>query len=504
MTIDSGVEKTSADAQGAADASVLPDAHILDADLMDAGFMDADLTDAATSVDAGFTDAAQPDSGYHICPQAPRTADELQIAVNSDCASPTGLSGFQAVLWISSLSGDSWNSRVLSSTNTSKGDEIWAEIYNELALNDRLGSAADVTVQNTGPTAPSLALSWRPNGSTGDYESFGADHFARGDDELLCEMTHTAIDVDGDSLNHSLELEINGSAQGRQNFSNNTTLPALIDHTLITQASTAAISCIGTAQDTDGATNSGRVDQSVCDKTYLSFDHQNDGVSLVTTSSQYSNFYLAGTGTIEAWVLWDGTRRNGRIYSRIGTNSTIHIEHLYFDGSTRQVRAELRIANPSNDHGVMANSSMIVLEPFVWTHVAAVWTSGTVSPMDEKFQMFVNGVAAGAPVSMPFSPNQGDGDPTLGYNAVSPMTLLSSFPGAISHFRISNTEKYPRGNTPSRNYGPESDTIVFFPLNEAAGLNIRGEDALGFDRLGFLIPNTMGANLWTSERCLFQ
>lgn len=181
---------------------------------------------------------------------------------------------------------------------------------------------------------------------------------------------------------------------------------------------------------------------------------------------------LTDNVTMECWVRWNGTSATGNLIMYNGNGSFNGYGLYLLPGMSGQVDF---LAG-----GVSLTSTLYLLTPNVWTHLALRRNAGT-------WRLIVNGVQQGW--SAATNPNVPG----------SPGTLVgASFPGDIDEFRVWNTALptatilgnfQQAANSSHPNY---ANLIAYYPMNEGAGQTTA--DVIGGNTMTLGATNAVGAD----------
>jgi len=472
------------DAMMNADSGEQPDSAILDSGM---------LPDVAM-LDSGMHPDAMVDSGVWaiICPENPRTDDELYVIENSDCALSMGTSN----LPLPPQAGVQWH-RIrdtvtsthqdpLTTAQTQKEDQISATVtYQSGSV--PLVVTPEVTIENSPPGMPNF--SFRREIPVIGFVPYSANEFARTDDTVKCMMDAPASDADLDPLSYYLTLQ--PPASTARSSSSTTTHDIAVEQTLsvINPGANDVVSCTASVLDTDNALTSSTTRVEFCEKEYTTFSG-----SEYIQFNENSVFNLNPTGTMEAWVYWQGGQtQNAFIYHRWWPANA---DHQFGVNSLGQLFGVLsgKVGAMSLETTVLTASSPTIEED-KWTHVAMTWA---VSSAGGSIYLFINGEQI-ASRSLMWNQITAGGVPTLGSGRG-----VNSLFGTIASFRISSTVRYHHNVdfTPDRNYGFDADTKIFIPLDEGsptANVTATQTDGMGGSTT---VQSTTNTSLWATERCI--
>jgi len=523
--VDAGAQPDAetADSGEYADAEIIDSGMHLDAAMNDSGMhTDAAMNDSGMHLDAAMndsgmhSDAAMIDSGMHsdaatldsgsglwavICPENPRTDDSLYVVENLDCASSTGITNLPlpplaVVQWRRRRNtGLSNHQDPLTADQTQKGDQISATVTYLLG-NVPSVVTPEVTIENSPPGMPHSSLRRlviTPNSIPGQsFMSYSENSFAKGDDTVKCLMDGPTTDADSDPLNYYLTLQLPGPV--RTSSQSATTHDIAIEQTLniANPSPTDFMSCIASVRDSSNAITSSTTRVEFCEKEYATFSG-----SQYIEFAEHSGFRIENTGTMEAWVYWQGGQtQSAIIYSRWWSNNSN--TQLAIDPQGQLYGILSRLVLPSLEIYTTVTDPSDTIDLEKWTHVAMTWDS------NGSMYLFINGerkAEESLQAMGPSLPLSSGGPPLLG---TAPGRSFDSFFGSITSFRISSTVRYDHNVdfTPDRNYGFDADTQVFIPLDEGsptANVTATQRTSMGGTAT---FQSTSNTSLWSTERCL--
>ncbi|MDP2313448.1 MAG: LamG-like jellyroll fold domain-containing protein [Pseudomonadota bacterium] len=331
-----------------------------------------------------------------------------------------------------------------------KGDEVYVVATPDDGEDAGTALASSsVTILNTAPTAPVVAV------SPTDPEDA---------DDLVCDLVTPSTDADGDSLSYTYAWELDGSDAGIASD----TVPA---------ASTAAgdaWTCVVVAEDGDDVSTEATDSVSITGAcAALDFDGSDDYVNLPTFSGLSSYTY-------ELWVDAD-SRPSGSEAMLVGTTC----------GQFLWTSTGFHINNfPSCNGGGSAYANWGISYaswPAGWTHIAMVVSSST------SAALFVDGTRVASVTLTSDSPSstQHGG---VGGGRVNGSGTNYFLDGRIAGVRISNTARYASSFTPESIFTADSSTVALYAMDEGMGTTLTDSSGNGQD-------GTVVGATWTTGDC---
>ena len=200
-----------------------------------------------------------------------------------------------------------------------------------------------------------------------------------------------------------------------------------------------------------------------------------DAVTDALTFSSSSSLEFGGEWTVEAWVYLTGS--TGGIFSK-GSGLT---------GSSEQKRFAVASAVPvatlsTDDEDVLIVTGTASAPTGEWVHIA--WVG-----RDDRLRTYINGDSAGS--------EEGKVDllDSSGSGALGAMQGLgvTAFTGYLSDVRISEKAQYTSSFSPSATLGSDSDTVVYWPLDEGTGSSVRSDPGS--------VTATLSGATWAKAPC---
>ena len=331
----------------------------------------------------------------------------------------------------------------------SKADRVYvvATASDGSASSAGLSSAA-VTIRNTAPTTPVVAISPTDPQNT---------------DDLVCDVVTPSTDADGDIVSYSYAWDVDGLDAGIASD----TVPA--SDTTVGDAWT----CTVAADDGDDVSADATDTVSIGGCYALDFDGSNDYVSLPTFSG-LSNY------TYELWV--DADARGAPSAPDVLVATTCG--QLVWDSSGFEINnyPSCNGASPAYANWAIPYTSW----PSGWTHIALVVTSST------SAKIFVNGSRVATVTLTSDSPGSTQYGGIGGANTSFGASYFLD--GRVAGVRISNTARYSASFTPDSTFTADSSTVALYAMNEGTGSSIA--DSSGNGRDGTVVGAT-----WTEGEC---
>jgi hypothetical protein len=497
-------------------STVGSDAAQSDSAVSDAGIKDSgavQLDSSIVDVDSGVTELS--DSGVPpdavvalvICPTNPNRDQALYLVENGPCSSPgLNANGGLTGRWHKTRNAMSITSPglALSSTNTEKHDQIWAEVFTNTDLNNPYAVTSTITVINRPPEPPSAVFEKQVAAST--FQSFRPGEYLH-HDILRCKLSNSVKDPEGDGVGYQIILH-----HSTQSATVSNAMPgdsAQLDISTLTVETGDILTCSVYATDDDStspATSTTTETIEFCEAQHLTFTPMTGvTVDLGLEIPDHAVLDLGAEGTMEAWLLWNGSGE-GNVYSRRHSDNAVYAHHWpgLMVESTGAVTARMSYTTQSNGGQRQGTSTQTLLRG-VWTHVAMVWTSASILLYIDGDEQMLNLTPAGA------SPTNGNESAYLGQHPTAKRTWnlydTYAFPGAIAKFRVSSIARYTRNFIPDRSYGfgDPAKTQFYLALDEEMGLDttLRRRDSpsnpTGIDT-EMLTLDTI--NYWQGQRCL--
>ena len=304
-------------------------------------------------------------------------------------------------------------------------------------------TSASVTIRNTAPTKPVVAISPTDPQST---------------DDLVCDVVTPSTDADGDIVSYSYAWDVDGVDAGIASD----TVPA--SDTTVGDAWT----CTVVADDGDDVSAEATDTVSIGGCYALDFDGSNDYVRVPASA----DFSYGSAFSAEAWVY----AASGVGYQRIVGHDHVMGWHLDLE-SSHTVRFQL---NNSASEQATATLSL-----GAWHHVAGVYNSGAIS-------IYVDGVLAGTGTGSSPGASYTSRDVSLGGDSY--WTTDYPWAGQIGPTRISSNARYSASFTPEWGWSDDANTVALWNHDEGSGTTLGDDSGNGH-------AGTISGAVWTPVVC---
>jgi len=336
--------------------------------------------DAASKKDSGpsvVIDAGT-ELSLTICPENPRTTDDLIADFDGDCSTqndPLFDPEKERLVWTLLTDGDKeFEQRTISSSDTVKHQSWQLALYPASQAATPLMLSPEVSIANSPPSVPTLVCvrDYYVQGQAMQMMlEYRSGDTARLDEVMRCWVEELAVDPDDDRVTHRLDLKLPHSSFGFPNAEWGQALGYDLSNGSDLVNGQEIVGSL-TATDTDTISQGRTVVSStivLCSRRYVSFSEQDHQVELLGREA----LNLGAEGTIEFWALWNAEERDGDIYTRYQAGTSYVRVGMDIEG---RIEADLVYQYAPNSRQINFKTNEHKLHPDSWAHVALTWDNG--------------------------------------------------------------------------------------------------------------------------------